>query len=412
MSQPDGGLRRLRGSRTCLPGKIVVAGPCSVESERQVMETALELGKLGISALRGGIWKPRTRPGSFQGIGEVGLPWLKAAGKAAKLPVACEVAQPAHVDACLAHGIDVLWIGARTTVNPFSVQALADRLRGVDLPVMVKNPVNPDLELWLGAIERLRRAGVTKIAAIHRGFSTARETVYRNEPIWRIPLELRRRMPEIPLLCDPSHMGGTRELLKPISQEALDLLYDGLMIEVHSHPDEALSDREQQLTPSRLRRLLDGLTLKKENALVQDYMSRIAAFRREVDGLDHQLLDCLSRRMEIVRLMSHYKEKYGVSSFQPHRWNAIVKDRTRYGAAHTLDQGFVLDIFELIHEEAIRQQEQAMAVIPREAAGQKRGPSAHGTTLTQDKQRSSTHPFRLRKLVAHRHPPVEDRRAR
>ncbi|MBI5396504.1 MAG: bifunctional 3-deoxy-7-phosphoheptulonate synthase/chorismate mutase type II [Verrucomicrobia bacterium] len=377
MSTSDGGLRRLQGRGACLQGKIVVAGPCSVESEHQVMEAALQLGKLGISALRGGIWKPRTRPGSFQGIGEAALPWLKAAGKAAKLPVACEVAQPAHVDACLANGIDVLWIGARTTVNPFSVQALADRLRGVDLPVMVKNPVNPDLELWMGAIERLRRAGVTKIIAIHRGFSTARETIYRNEPIWRIPLELRRRMPEIPLLCDPSHMGGTRELLKPISQEALDLLYDGLMIEVHPHPDKAQSDRGQQITPSRLRSLLASLKPKKELAAVQDYLRHMAELRKEVDGLDHQLLDCLSRRMEIVRQMSHYKAKYGVSSFQPHRWSAIVKDRTRYGTAHALDEDFVLDIFEHIHEEAIRQQEQETDVIPPEAARLKPVRGAH-----------------------------------
>lgn len=376
MSKSDGGLRRLQGRGACLQGKIVIAGPCSVESEQQIMETALQLGKLGVSALRAGIWKPRTRPGSFQGIGEVGLPWLKAAGKAAKLPVACEVAQPAHVDACLAHGIDILWIGARTTVNPFSVQALADRLRGVDLPVLVKNPVNPDLELWLGAIERLRRAGVTKIAAIHRGFSTARETIYRNEPIWRIPLELRRRMPEIPLLCDPSHMGGKRELLKPLSQEALDLLYDGLIIETHPNPCQAQSDREQQITPAQLRALLAGLKPKKELAAVQDYLRHMAELRKEVDGLDHQLLDALSRRMEIVRQMSHYKEKYGTSSFQPHRWSEIVKDRTNYGVAHNLEQDFVLDMFELIHEEAIRQQEQETAVIPPKPAARKRGQRA------------------------------------
>ncbi|MBI5683864.1 MAG: bifunctional 3-deoxy-7-phosphoheptulonate synthase/chorismate mutase type II [Verrucomicrobia bacterium] len=372
MSKSDGGLHRLQGRGACLQGKIVLAGPCSVESEQQIMDAALQLGKLGLSALRAGIWKPRTRPGSFQGVGEAALPWLKAAGKAAKLPVACEVAQPAHVDACLAHGIDILWIGARTTVNPFSVQALADRLRGVDLPVMVKNPVNPDLELWLGAIERLRRAGVTKIAAVHRGFSTARQTIYRNEPIWRIPLELRRRLPEVPLICDPSHMGGTRELLKPISQEALDLLYDGLMIEAHPRPEKAQSDAGQQITPARLRSLLASLVPKKENALVRDYTSHIAALRKEVDGLDHQLLDCLSRRMEIVRQMSHYKEKYGVSSFQPHRWSDIVKDRTRYGAARALDQDFVLEIFDHIHEEAIRQQEQEADVIPPEATDHKR----------------------------------------
>ena len=380
MSKSDGGLQRLHGRGACLQGKIVIAGPCSVESEQQVMETALQLGKLGISALRGGIWKPRTRPGSFQGIGEVGLPWLKAAGKAANLPVACEVAQPAHVDACLAYGIDILWIGARTTVNPFSVQALADRLRGVDMPVMVKNPVNPDLELWLGAIERLHRAGITKIAAIHRGFSTARQTIYRNEPIWRIPLELRRRMPHVPILCDPSHMGGSRELLKPLSQEALDLLFDGLIIEVHPCPEKALSDASQQITPPVLRTLLSELKTKTENTLVQDYTSHIAALRKEVDVVDHQLLDCLSRRMEIVRHMSHCKEKYGVSSFQPHRWSDIVKDRTRYGEEHALDQDFVLEIFDHIHEEAIRQQEKESDVIPAEPVACKHRRRPRGKT--------------------------------
>ena len=364
MNQSDGGLRRLRGRGACLQNKIVIAGPCSVESEQQVLATARQLSKLGISALRGGIWKPRTRPGSFQGVGEIGLPWLKAAGRAVKLPVACEVAQPAHVDACLAHGIDILWIGARTTVNPFSVQALADRLRGVDLPVLVKNPVNPDLELWMGAIERLRRAGVTKITAIHRGFSTARDSEYRNEPIWHIPLELRRRLPEIPLLCDPSHMGDKRELLQPLAQEALDLLYDGLMIEVHPQPDKALSDREQQITPAQLRKLLASLTPKQELAGAHDYLRQMTELRAAVDGLDHQLLDCLSRRMELVRQMSRCKAQYGTSSFQPHRWSAIVKDRTRYGKSRALPEDFVLDIFNQIHEEAIRQQEKENTVLP------------------------------------------------
>ncbi len=357
-----------QGYKTCLKGKIIMAGPCSVESEGQIMDIALQLGKMGVSILRGGIWKPRTRPGSFQGVGEIGLQWLKSAGKAAKLPVGCEVAQPAHVDACLANDIDVLWIGARTTVNPFSVQALADRLRGVDLPVMIKNPVNPDLELWIGAIERLRRAGISKIAAIHRGFSTARDTIYRNEPIWRIPMELRRRMPEIPLICDPSHMGGKRELLKSISQEALDLLYEGLMIEVHPCPEKAMSDSGQQITSAQLRKLLAGLKPKKELTVIRDYMQHMAGLRKEVDGLDHQLLDCLSRRMEIVRQMSLCKQKYGVSSFQPHRWSAIVKDRTRYGVARALDSDFIHDIFDQIHEEAIRQQEKETDVIPQKKA--------------------------------------------
>lgn len=369
----DGGLRRLQGRGACLKGKIVVAGPCSVESEAQMMEIALRLGKLGISALRGGIWKPRTRPGSFQGVGELGLPWLKAAGKAAKVPVACEVAQPSHVDACLENGIDVLWLGARTTVNPFSVQALADRLRGVDVTVMVKNPINPDIELWIGAIERLRRAGVTRIVGIHRGFSTARQTVYRNEPIWRIPMELRRRMPEIPLLCDPSHMAGSIELIRPLAQEAMDHLYDGLMIEVHPHPAKALSDCDQQVTPARLRSLLASLKPKKEITNEPEYVSRVFGLRKEIDGLDRQLVDCLARRMEIVREISHYKRKHGVSTFQPRRWRAILKDRVRHGVTHELDPYFVHHLFEYIHEEAIRWQEQETGTAASKSARRKSG---------------------------------------
>lgn len=372
----DGGLRRLHGRNACLKGKIVVAGPCSVESESQITETALELAKIGISLLRGGIWKPRTRPGSFQGIGKVGLPWLKAAGKIAKVPVACEIAHPAHVDACLEHGIDVLWIGARTTVNPFSVQALADRLRGVDLPVMVKNPINPDIELWIGAIERLRLAGITKIVAVHRGFSTERKSIYRNDPIWRIPIELRRRMPEIPFLCDPSHMAGSSELIKTLAQEAMDHLYDGLMIEVHPHPEKALSDGAQQITPAQLRSLMASLKTKKENTRAGEYLSHIDALRKEIDGLDRQLLDGLSRRMEIVRDISRQKERYGVSFFQPRRWRTIVEDRTRYGVAKKLDPDFVHRLFEGIHEEALRWQEQAIEAPPPEesAARPKRRP--------------------------------------
>lgn len=344
--------------RNVPPGSMtLVAGPCSVESEEQVMETALGLADLGLTAMRGGIWKPRTRPESFQGVGAKGLEWLKAAGRAAKLPVACEVAEPSHVELCLKCGIDVLWIGARTTVNPFSVQALADCLKGVKVPVMVKNPINPDLDLWIGALERLARAGLTQVCAVHRGFSIWRKTPYRNDPIWRIPLELRRRLPELPLLCDPSHICGNKDLLGLVSQKAMDLLYDGLMIEVHAHPEEALSDSGQQITPAALGSLLSGLKPKKATSRVPEYRSHVEALRRQIDDIDHQFLDLLGRRMATVREISAQKRKYAVASFQPDRWQEIVESRTEYGAECGIPEDFVLAIFQHIHEEAIRQQE-------------------------------------------------------
>ena len=229
--------------------KLFIAGPCSAESEDQVVKTALALSEHKVNILRAGIWKPRTRPGSFEGVGRKGLEWLKRAGDEAKMPVTVEVAQTEHVEECLEYGIDVLWIGARTTVNPFSVQAIADSLRGVDIPVMVKNPISPDIALWIGALERLYQAGIKKLVAIHRGFAASNNGLYRNKPEWRIPIELKRQIPDIPLICDPSHICGNKEMLFSVSQEAMDLLYDGLMLEVHNHPEKALSDYQQQITP-------------------------------------------------------------------------------------------------------------------------------------------------------------------
>jgi chorismate mutase len=240
-----------------------IAGPCSAESEDQLMQTALALKGQGIIAMRGGIWKPRTRPGTFEGVGAVGLKWLKDAGNAANLPVTTEVAVPEHVEQCLKHGIDILWIGARTTSNPFAVQSLADALKGVDVPVLVKNPINPDIELWDGAVERLAQAGIKKLGVIHRGFSTYEKTVFRNQPIWRIPIEMRRRRPGIPMLCDPSHICGNTELLFSVAQNAMDLLFDGLMIEAHINPPAALSDAKQQVTPDEYHRLISKLKIKK-----------------------------------------------------------------------------------------------------------------------------------------------------
>jgi chorismate mutase len=363
------------------PGQmILVAGPCSVESQEQVMETALGLKGLGLTAMRGGIWKPRTRPDSFQGVGAEGLAWLTAAGRAAGLPVTCEVAEPAHVELCLEAGVDILWIGARTTVNPFSVQAIADCLKGVKVPVMVKNPINPDLGLWIGAVERLEQAGLTDICAIHRGFSIWRKTPYRNEPIWRIPLDLRRLRPELALLCDPSHICGRRDLLGCIAQEAIDLLYDGLMVEVHAHPEEALSDSEQQITPPELAELLSGLEPKKPTSPVREYRSDVEALRTRIDEIDHQLLDLLGRRMATVREISDRKKKYAVASFQPDRWQEIVASRTEYGAGVGLPEDFVLDIFQRVHEEAIRQQAegQAPSEVRPALTGVEEGPPGEG----------------------------------
>jgi len=349
-----------------LKGKIVIAGPCSVESLAQMRQVARALAPFGIAALRGGVWKPRTRPGAFQGVGARGLAWLKDAGRSVGLPVACEVADPGHVEQCLQHGIDILWIGARTTGSPFAVQAVADALKGAHVPVLVKNPMNPDLELWIGAIERLLAAGVPQVWAVHRGFSTWRRTAFRNEPLWRIPLDLRRRLPKLPLLCDPSHICGSRRLIPAIAQEALDLLFDGLMLEVHPAPARALSDASQQITPTAFGRLLARLKIKKANSRVEDYRDHIRDLRERIDDLDAQLLAVLGRRMAAVREISRYKRKYGVSAFQPGRWKQIVASRTEAGVRQGLGADFVLRIFQHVHEEAIRQQEQAGDGAPRE----------------------------------------------
>ena len=256
---PETSINRLSEWDMHVRKKFLVAGPCSVESEEQMLRTAVQLSAYDVTVIRGGIWKPRTRPGSFEGIGMRGLKWLRQAGNAAGLPVATEAAKPTHVEECLKAGIDALWIGARTTTNPFAVQEIADALRGVDIPVMIKNPMNPDIELWIGAIERINKAGITKIMAVHRGFSTYGENLYRNQPIWRIPIELRRRLPHLPLICDPSHICGKQRYIMAVAQQAMDFLFDGLMIEVHCAPRSALSDPRQQMTPAQYGRLISKL---------------------------------------------------------------------------------------------------------------------------------------------------------
>lgn len=333
------------------------AGPCSAETEDQVLETARGLADCGVGFFRAGIWKPRTRPGSFEGVGLRGLAWMDRARRETGLKIGTEVAEPAHVEACLEYNMDVLWIGARTTPNPFAIQALADALKGVDIPVFVKNPVNPDIGLWIGALERLYNAGIKRLGVIHRGFTTSRDIMYRNNPNWRIPIEFKRRLPQIPLMCDPSHICGDAALVPAVAQEAMDLLFDGLMLEVHPNPSAALSDAKQQLTPEQFRTLAERIILSHEESESRDYQLRMEQLRREVDGLDNQLLEVLSSRLDIVREMGRLKREQNVSTLQPHRWDAIVKDRVKKGGKLSLSEDFVLELMQAVHEEAIRMQE-------------------------------------------------------
>jgi chorismate mutase len=332
------------------------AGPCSAESEKQVMETAGALVNQNVSFMRAGLWKPRTHPGSFEGVGVEGLKWLQGAREETGLAVGTEVATPGHVDACLKHKINILWIGARTTPNPFAVQELADALKGSDIPVLIKNPISPDIELWLGAVERMQNAGLKKIGVIHRGFSTTQRGLYRFAPNWKIPIEFKRRLPEIPMLCDPSHICGNTNLVFSVAQDALNLLYDGLMIEVHINPSEALSDASQQLTPVEFRELINRLTVKREFSNSEEFDSRINELRAQVDHTDEDLIKLLGKRMEIVRQIGVLKRGSNVSALQPKRWQKIIANRVIEGAGYHLSKEFIFQLFESIHEEAIRHQ--------------------------------------------------------
>ena len=337
---------------------FLAAGPCSAETEEQVLSTARGLAGSGIGLFRAGAWKPRTYPGSFEGVGGEGLVWLSRVREELGFPIGVEVASPEHVELALEHRVDAVWVGARTTPNPFAVQAIADSLRGVDLPVLVKNPISPDLDLWLGALERLANAGLTRIGAIHRGFSTSRPVLYRYAPNWQIPIELKRRLPDLPLICDPSHISGRRDLIYSVAQEALDLLFDGLMIEVHIRPAEALSDQNQQLTPEELKGLARRLVPRSEEIPDDDLRMRIKELRLEVDDLDAHLLKILGQRMEVVRRLGALKRRHNVSTLQPQRWREIVDSRMAAGQDERLSEEFVLQVFQAIHDEAIRHQEE------------------------------------------------------
>ena len=341
---------------------FIIAGPCSAESESQVVQSAVALSRLGrVHALRAGIWKPRTRPDTFEGIGRVGLEWLKSAKAETGLPVAIEVANVKHVYEALKTGVDILWIGARTTTNPFSVQEIAEALKGVSVPVLVKNPVNPDIDLWLGALERLSHAGVTRLGAVHRGFSSYERSKYRNNPLWSIPLELKRRQPGLPLLCDPSHICGAREMIFDVSQRAMDLQFDGLMIESHIDPGTALSDARQQLLPVDLGSLLERLRFPRSRTTDEVFGSRLDELRERIDSMDDQLIDILAKRMAVAEEIGRCKRESNISIFQRARWDNIVKSRVRSGLEKNLTEEFVVRLLEIIHQESIDHQAAVMS---------------------------------------------------
>ncbi len=332
---------------------IAIAGPCSAETENQLRTIASELKKINISMLRAGIWKPRTRPGSFEGVGEEGLKWLKTIKKEFNIPIIVEVANTKHVELCLKYGVDVLWVGARTTVNPFSVQEIADALKGVDIPIMVKNPINPELPLWKGAIERFYRVGLNKIAAIHRGFNSFEKTKYRNIPLWQIPIALRAEFPNISMVCDPSHIGGTRELILPISQRAIDYSYDGLMVETHHDPENAWSDAKQQITPQVLDIILHEIAIKKPKIDDSEFNTKLEQLRKQIDIVDNEIIDALASRFKIVNQMGEYKRQNNVTVFQAQRWIQIFQDRPQLAEKMGISKAFVEQLYKLIHDESL-----------------------------------------------------------
>ncbi len=341
---------------------LIIAGPCSAETEEQFLETARGIKAGGYAhVLRAGVWKPRTRPGLFEGKGEVALPWLQAAKAETGLPTAVEVATPQHVELALKYGVDVLWIGARTTVNPFNVQDLADSLQGVDVPVLIKNPVNPDVQLWIGAMERIHRAGIRKLGVIHRGFSNTLEKKYRNTPFWNLAIEFKTAYPNVPMIGDPSHMAGKRVYLKEIAQRALDLNYDGMIIESHRNPDEAWSDAAQQLTPVALGEMLASLEVKNVSSSDAIFQSQMDLLRSNIDNIDRELLETLAARMSVVEKLAEYKKDNSVTLFQPDRWKEILKTRTDMASKLGLYPELAEEIFKIIHMDSIRKQTEVMS---------------------------------------------------
>ncbi len=337
-------------------GPFIIAGPCSAESEHQVMETARQIAEIPmVKVFRSGIWKPRTRPGDFEGVGEKGLKWLKKVKNVYGLKTTVEIAEPKHVELALKYNIDMLWIGARTVVNPFSVQSLAEALQGVDIPILIKNPINPDLKLWVGAIERINAAGIDKIVAVHRGFHYFEKSPYRNAPMWEIPIELKRIAPSLPIIVDPSHISGKRELLQSVSQRAFDLEMDGLMIESHYDPGNAKTDASQQLAPKDLKEILENLIIREKKGDI-DFEVKLEELRTEIDKIDGQLLQNLAQRMEIVDEIGEYKEQKGITILQMKRWAGIIEDRLSIGTHLGLNDTFLKNLLALMHKESLQRQ--------------------------------------------------------
>ena len=339
---------------------LVIAGPCSAETEDQVLKIAYDLKNTDVSIYRAGLWKPRTRPGMFEGVGAIGLKWLDKVKKEAGLLTATEVANASHVKLALEYDIDVLWIGARSTVSPFIVQEIADALKDTDKIILVKNPVNPDLSLWLGGLERLYSANIKKLGVIHRGFSTYEKSKYRNNPEWQLPIELQNRFPDIPLICDPSHIAGRRDILQDISQTALDLNFDGLMIETHTDPDNAWSDAAQQITPDVLVKMMEGLKIRTLTSDEADYKNQLNTLRTQIDVIDHGILETLGKRMKVAVSIGELKKKKNVAVLQTKRWNEILGNMILEGEKKGLSEEFVLKMFKAIHQESINNQEKVI----------------------------------------------------
>ncbi len=336
---------------------LVIAGPCSAETEQQVLKIAIDLKDTDVTIFRAGIWKPRTRPGMFEGVGAIGLKWLQKVKEHTGLLTAVEVANSSHVKLAIEHGIDVLWIGARSTVSPFIVQEIADSLQGTDKIVLVKNPVNPDLSLWLGGIERLYTANIKKLGVIHRGFSTYEKSKYRNNPEWQIAIELQSKFPDLPLICDPSHIAGRRDLIFNLSQRALDLNYDGLMIETHCDPDNAWSDAAQQVTPSSLVDIMKDLKIREMTIDKEEYQNQLDGYRQKIDNSDQLLLEILGKRMDVAEKIGLLKKSNNVAVLQNKRWNEILGKMIIDGESHGLSEEFILKIFKAIHQESINHQQ-------------------------------------------------------
>lgn len=340
---------------------LMISGPCSAETEEQVLETATRLAATGrVDLLRAGIWKPRTKPGMFEGNGIVALPWLAKAKKITGLPITVEVATAKHVDDALKFDVDMLWIGARTTVNPFSVQEVADALRGVDVPVLIKNPINPDLELWSGGIERLQKVGVRQVGMIHRGFSSYGNTEFRNAPMWHLPIEMKRRYPGMPLICDPSHICGNRSMLQPVAQKSIDLDFDGLMLESHIDPDNAWSDAKQQVTPERLLDLLNGLVWRHEITTAQEFITALTTLREQINQVDDELMTLLGQRMKLSDKIGQFKKDNDIIILQTNRWNEILERAFQKGEGLGLSKEFITRYFDAVHLESIQHQNKVM----------------------------------------------------